>query len=111
MSNGRDTIPRVPSGTETKMPARSAGRSRKMEIRSLIRSSVSNGVDWADVAALVSALGTAANACWIVLCAWPAAVPVARLAAAAWLAEPAGLVLCWGGLNGVSDVAEADEAA
>ena len=45
------------------MLARSAGRSRKMEIRSLIRSSVSSGVDWADVAALVSALGTAENAC------------------------------------------------
>src|SRR5271155_2402800 len=110
MSNGRDTIPSVPSGTETKMPARSAGRSRKIEIRSLIRSSVSNGVDWADVAALVSALGTAENACWIVLCALPAAVPVACVTAADCPAVPPGLVLGWGGLNGVSDVAEADDA-
>src|SRR5271155_5350077 len=109
MSNGRDTIPRVPSGTETKMPARSAGRSKKIEIRSLIRSSTSNGVNWADVAALVNALGIAENACWIeetVLCTLPAEVPVAWLTAAAWPADPPGLVFCWGGVNGVSVVAD-----
>ena len=58
-----------------------------------------------------SALGTAEKACWIVLCALPAAVPVAWLTAADCPAVPPGLVFCWGGLNGVSCVAEDDEAA
>src|SRR5271163_427225 len=113
MSKGRDTIPSVPSGTETKMPARSAGKSRKIEIRSLSTSRMSRRevLDAAGAAAVVSALGTAERACWIVLCALPAAVPVAWLVAAAWPAAPPGLVVCWGGLNGASDVAEAEEAA
>src|ERR1700759_2099877 len=87
-----------------------------MEIRSLNVPSGSPAC--ADVAAaraagarLCSALGTEENAFWVVVCALPAARPVACLAAAAWLAEPAGLVFCCGGLNGVSDVAEDDEAA
>ena len=55
------------------------GASRKILIRSL---NVPNGSPAcadvaADVAALCSALGTAENACWIVLCTLPAAVPVA----------------------------------
>src|SRR5271169_4455039 len=113
MSKGSDTIPSVPSGTETKMLARSAGRSKKMEIKSAIRSRVSRKdvLDAAGAAALVSALGTAESACWIVLCALPAAVPVAWLTAADCPALPPGLVVCWGGLNGASDVAVAEEAA
>ncbi len=47
----------------------------------------------------------------MVLCALPAAVPVAWLAAADWPAAPLGLVFSSGGVNGVSVVAADDEAA
>src|ERR1700722_1080487 len=115
-SRGRATTPMTPNGMSAKKVAMDAGASRKMVIRSLNVPSASPAC--ADVAAagvavakLCSALGTEENACWIVLCALPAAVPVAWLTAAAWPVEAAGLVFCCGGVNAVIDVADADEAA
>ena len=78
MSRGREITEIAPAGMSTAKVARSAGRSRKMEIRSLIVSSeVVEVAAGAAVAALCSAFGTAENACWTVLCTLPAAVPVA----------------------------------
>src|SRR6202035_1678580 len=95
MSKGRATTPRVPNGMSAAKVAMAAGASRKMLIRLLNVLSGSlacAGAAAADVAALVSALGTAENACWTVLCTLPAEVPVDWLTAAAWLADPPGLV-------------------
>src|ERR1700722_5546462 len=116
MSRGRATPPTTPNGMSAAKVAMAAGASRKMLIRSL---SVPSGSPACAVVAAASAavarlcneLGTAENACWIVLCALPAAVPVAWLTAVAWPVEAAGLVFCCGGVNAVSDVADADEAA
>jgi hypothetical protein len=41
----------------------------------------------------------------------PVDVPVELVTAAAWSARPVGLVFCFGGVNGVSVVAAADEPA
>src|SRR5271165_34671 len=115
MSRGRAVTPITPNGMSARKVAMDAGASRKMLIRLLnvLSGSVCAGAA-ADVAALVSALGTDENACWIeetVLCTLPAEVPAAWLAAAAWAVDPPGLVFCCGGVNGVNDVADADEAA
>src|SRR3984885_1151495 len=116
MSRGRATTPITPNGMSAAKVAMDAGAARKMLIRSLNVPSGSPAcavVAAADVPVerLCSALGTDENACWIVPCTLPAAVPVAWLAAADCAAVPLGLVFCCGGLNGVSDVAEAAEAA
>src|SRR3984885_2848129 len=116
MSRGKATTPITPNGMSAAKVAMAAGASRKILIRSL---NVPNGSPaCADVAAagaavarLCSALGTEENACWIVLCALPSAVPVACVTAAVWPVEAAGLVFCCGGVNAVSDVADADDAA
>jgi hypothetical protein len=92
-----------------------AGTSRKSVIRLLnVLGGVSTGAAGAAVARFCRALGTAEKACWAdatALCTLPAEVPVTWLTAAAWPASPPGLVLCCGGVNGVSAVADADEAA
>ena len=98
MSRGRATTPITPNGMSAAKVAMDDGASRKILIRSLNVPSGSPAcaVVAADAAALCSALGTAENACWTVLCTLPAAVPVAWLTAAAWPVEPAGIgVLLW----------------
>src|SRR5690242_2898331 len=96
MSNGRATTPRLPSGMSALNVATAAGASRKIAIKSLsvVSGSACAGAA-APVARLCSALGTDDRACWIdeiVLCALPAELPAAWLAAAAWLAGAAGSV-------------------
>ena len=111
-SKGRATTLRLPNGMSAANVARPGWQVDENRDQVADRAQwVGGGAGVAAGEAPCNAFGTAEKACWIVLCALPAAVPVAWLAAAAWLAEPAGLVFCWGGLNGVSVVAEADDAA
>jgi hypothetical protein len=58
-----------------------------------------------------SAVGTAEVSWDSVVCALPADVPAAWVTATVWSANPAGLVVCAGGVNGVTVVAAAEAPA